>query len=119
MTSLKYIRFLKCTLETPYVVSYFFNGLLTFAAANSPNMLGLRSEAVGGSSLSVFVRHHERDCYDPEHQLSARFNHSDRSASSGIGRRLVWRSFPPTQGGAAYERYYGHRSISLRRDLGI
>jgi hypothetical protein len=27
--SLKYLRFLKAKLETPYVVSYFFNKLLT------------------------------------------------------------------------------------------
>ncbi|MGO9168959.1 MAG: hypothetical protein ACLP56_18985 [Candidatus Sulfotelmatobacter sp.] len=34
MTSLKFLRSLKDKLETPYVVSYFFNGLLTanFAA---------------------------------------------------------------------------------------
>ena len=28
MTSLKFLRFLMDKLETPYVVSYFFNGLL-------------------------------------------------------------------------------------------
>jgi hypothetical protein len=28
--SLKFLRFLKDKLETPYVVSYFFNGLLTW-----------------------------------------------------------------------------------------
>jgi hypothetical protein len=34
VTSLTFLRFLKDKLETPYVVSYFFNGLLTsnFAA---------------------------------------------------------------------------------------
>jgi len=42
--SLKYLRFLKAKLETPYVVSYFFNKLLTmgmpFSRGEGHSVLG-------------------------------------------------------------------------------
>ncbi len=40
MTSLKFLRFLMDKLETPYVVSYFFNGLLTIVG-NGDRQLAL------------------------------------------------------------------------------